>query len=144
MAEMEHLREAVGTPPDPEYWKLRAAEGWRLVGVVWERPVPAGEAETVRRRTESPYGLRVAADCLHLEEEPEEIEVLARMLRMIADDLSLSEVARELNRAGFRDRSGGPWTQVAAFELLPRLVEAAPEVRATGVYRSLTPRALEA
>jgi hypothetical protein len=82
--------------------------------------------------------MRVAGDCRHLEEEPRETEVLARMLRMIADDHSLSEVARALNEAGFRSRSGGPWTQVDAFELLPRLIDAAPAVRAGTVFRDLT------
>jgi hypothetical protein len=135
MAEMEHLRDALDTPPHPEYWERRTADGWRLVGVQWERPAATGAAAGTRRLEEVPYGMRVADDCAHLEEEPEEMEVLARMLRMIADDLSLSQVARELNRAGFRNRSGGPWTQVAAFNLLPRLIEAAPRVRTSGFFR---------
>lgn len=137
MAELEHLRDTLTTPPEPEYWRRRAAEGWRLVGIDWQRPAAAGTTDEVGRHQEVPYGLRVADDCTHLEEAPEETEVLARMLRLIADDLPLSEVARELNRAGFRDRSGGPWTQVAAFELLPRLIEVAPRVRTSPVFREL-------
>lgn len=138
MAEVERLRDDLTTPPGPEYWQQRTEEGWRLAGIEWERPSAAGVAgspETVRRRENVPYGMRVADDCVHLEEAPNETEVLARMLRLIADDLSLSEVARELNRAGFRNRSGGPWTQVAAFELLPRLIEVAPRVRTSPVFR---------
>jgi hypothetical protein len=144
MTEIERLREAVTTPPDPEYLQRRTAGGWRLAGVVWERPTAAAEPGTVRRRAEVPFGMRVADDCLHLEEDPEEMEVLARMLRLIADDLSLSQVAGELNRAGFRTRSGGPWDQVSTFHLLPRLIEAAPEVRATAVFRQLAPAAARA
>lgn len=135
MATMEHLRDAVTTTPQPDYWERRAAEGWSLAGVLWARPATGGAAEATRPGEEVPYGMRIADDCAHLEEEPEEMEVLARMLRMIADDLSLSQVARELNRAGFRDRSGEVWTQVAAFNLLPRLIEAAPRVRTTGFFR---------
>jgi len=144
MAEIERLRETVAAPPEPEYWQRRTAEGWRLAGVVWERPATAGEPGTAGRRAEVPYGLRVAGDCVYLEEDPEEIEVLARMLRLIADDLSLSQVAAELNRAGFRDRGGEPWDQVSAFHLLPRLIEAAPEVRTTAVFRKLQPAAARA
>lgn len=137
MAQMERLREALTAPPDPEHWRRRMAEGWRLLAVEWERPA-AGEASgSVRHQEDLPYGMRVAEDCHHLEEAPEEIEVLARMLRLIGDDLPLSEVARELNRAGFRDRSGRPWTQIAAFHLLPRLIEVAPRVRSTPAFREL-------
>lgn len=136
MAEIERLREAVKAPPEPQHWQRRAAEGWRLVALEWERPAP-GDREGERRLEEVPYGLRVAADCTHLEEEPEEMEVMARMLGHIADDLSLSQVAAELNRAGFRDRAGAPWTQVSAFHLLPRLIEAAPQVRAGAAFRTL-------
>lgn len=139
MAEIERMREAVAAPPDPEYWQRRTAEGWRLAGVVWERPAAAGNTGADGRRAEVPYGLRVADDCVHLEEDSEEIEVLARMLRLIADDLSLSQVAAELNRAGFRDRAGAPWDQLSAFHLLPRLIEAAPEVRSSPVFRKLQP-----
>lgn len=135
MAEMEHLRDPLTTPPQSEYWERRTGEGWKLVGVQWQRPAAAGRTESVGRREEVPYGMRVADDCLHLEEEPEEMEVLARMLRLIADDLSLSQVARELNQAGFRDRSGAPWTQIATFNLLPRLIEAAPSVRTSALFR---------
>lgn len=141
MAQMERLREVLTAPPDPEHWQRRMAEGWRLVGVDWERPAaagPAGASGSVRHHEDVPYGMRVADDCKHLEEVPEEIEVLARMLRLIGDDLPLSQVARELNRAGFRDRSGKPWTQVAAFHLLPRLTEVAPRVRTTTAFRELS------
>jgi len=138
MATMEHLRDAVTTTPQAEYWERRSAEGWNLAGIHWERPATGGAAEVTRHWEDVPYGMRIADDCAHLEEEPEEMEVLARMLRMIADDLSLSQVARELNRAGFRDRSGEVWTQVAAFNLLPRLIEAAPRVRTSGFFRRPT------
>lgn len=135
MTETERQWDALTTPPQAEYWERRTAEGWRLAGVQWERAAAPGAEGSPRRREEVPYGLRVADDCTHLEEEPEEVEVLARMLRMIADDLSLSQVARELNRAGFRTRSGAPWTQVAAFDLLPRLIESAPRVRTSAPFR---------
>lgn len=133
MAEMERLQDALTTPPRPEYWEQRAAEGWRLVGVQWERTAEPGAGEGARRREEVPYGMRVADDCAHLEELPEEMEVLARMLRLIADDLPLSQIARELNQAGFRTRSGAPWTQVTTFNLLPRLTEMAPRVFASAI-----------
>jgi hypothetical protein len=73
MAEMERLQDALTTPPRPEYWEQRAAEGWRLVGVQWERSAVGDEVGIVRHREEVPYGMRVADDCAHLEEIPEEM-----------------------------------------------------------------------
>lgn len=127
MAEIERLREALTAPPGPEYWQQKAADGWTLAAIEWTRPAP-GEGE--RRLEPVPFGLRVASDCSHLEEDPREMEALRRMLALIADDLSLSQVADELNRQGFRDRAGTPWTQVGAFNMLPRLIEVAPQIRA--------------
>jgi hypothetical protein len=51
------------------------------------------------------------------------------MLDLIARDQSVSEVAEELNRAGFRTRRGALWSRTAVFEMLPRLIEAAPDIR---------------
>jgi hypothetical protein len=127
MAERERIREVLAEPPRPEYWQEMAAEGWRLAAVEWERGDGAGEARA--EPVEVPYGLRVARDCLKLEEDAREMEVLAQMLDLIAADLSLSQAAAELNSRGYRTRAGEPWTQVAAFHMLPRLIEAAPAIR---------------
>jgi hypothetical protein len=127
MAERERMREMLAEPPRPDYWQERAAEGWRLAAVEWERGGGAQAAE--QPPVEVPFGLRVARNCLHLEEDPVEVEILAMMLELIAADLSLSQVASELNQRGHPTRGGEPWTQVAAFNLLPRLIEAAPEIR---------------
>lgn len=127
MAEMERMREKLAALPTAEYFQRRQEEGWSLAAVEWERPA-AGEAAAGRRQ-DVPYGLRVAADCQHLEEDPTEMRALERMLALIADDLPLSQVAEGLNREGFRLRGGGAWTQVEAFNMLPRLIEAAPQIR---------------
>jgi len=105
--------------------------GWRLVAVEWERQLEGQGEQVSLLREEIPYGLRVAGDCLHLEENPFERQVLQLMLDLIVTDQSLSQVAEELNRQGFRTRPGLKWTQVAVFNMLPRLVDAAPQIRRT-------------
>ncbi len=50
------------------------------------------------------------------------------MIALIVDDRPLSKVAEGLNHHGFRQRSGGSWTQVAVFNMLPRLIEAGPHI----------------
>jgi hypothetical protein len=75
-----------------------------------------------------PFGLRVADDCMHLEEDPVERRTIEMMLKLISRDKSISQIAKELNTHGLRTRTGSPWTQTAVFNMLPRLIEAAPQI----------------
>ena len=75
-----------------------------------------------------PYGLRVADDCVHLVQDPQEQAVLLNTLEFIVRDMRLSEVAVELNKLGFRTREGGTWNAANVFELLPRLIEVGPRM----------------
>lgn len=75
-----------------------------------------------------PYGLRVAGDCIHLEEHPEEKVTLLLIMDLIVDDRPLSEIAIRLNSRGLRTREGHEWTPVAIFNLLPRTVDAGPRM----------------
>jgi len=125
----KRIREVVAGPPGPDYLRARQEEGWRLVALEWER-----EAEDTERapREEVPFGLKVADDCMHLEEDPDESQALRLMLDLIVDDeIPLSRVSNELNEKGFRTRSGSKWTQAAVFEMLPRLIESAPRIFST-------------
>ena len=121
---MERIRELVSEPPSPAYFEQRAREGWTVVAVEWVRKTAAGEPS----RHDTPYGLRVAGDCLHLEEDPDEMRVMATMLDLVVRDLPLGRVSEELNRRGFRTREGTSWSQKEIFELLPRLIEAGPQI----------------
>lgn len=128
MANKERVREVLSTTPTPEYLKSKMDEGFKPVAIEWEREVEAAPPVEAKLRHEVPYGLRVSEDCRYLEQDPDELAVLERMLAMIAGDHSLSKIAGELNRQGFRTRDGGAWTQVTLFNLLPRLIEIAPEI----------------
>jgi recombinase len=131
MARIDRFREFVSEPFNEDYLRERMGRGWKLVAVEWEHELEEEGEKVSRLREEVPYGLRVAADCLHLEENPFERQVLELMLDLIVTDQSLSQVAEELNGQGFRTRPGLNWTQVAVFNMLPRLVEAAPQIRRT-------------
>ncbi len=132
MSRMERLREVVakGTLAE-EHVRQRRDQGWTLVAVEWERaaahPEPSPEVRQIRR--EIPYGLQISSDCLHLEENPMEKAAMDLMLDLICEDKSISEIATELNRKSFRSRKGGEWTRTMVFNLLPRLIEVAPEIR---------------
>ena len=75
------------------------------------------------------YGLRVAGDCLNLEQDPAESSVLALLLELVREEGPFSRIADALNTQGFRTRRGTKWTEVDIFNLLPRLIDAAPDLR---------------
>jgi hypothetical protein len=136
MAKLERIRESLEGSLDPEYLKQREKAGWRLVGVEWEReadvPEQAGEESKAGPRLEDPpYGVRVGGDCDHLEENPDEMQFLLSMMELIIQDISLTKVAEELTRKGYRTRKGGEWGPVAVFNMLPRLIELTPRIFAS-------------
>ena len=142
MAKMERVREAVHGKLDLDDMQRKYAAGWRLVALEWERET-AGEgamapeaafgeraeiAEAPRQVHELPFGLRVASDCMHLEEDPTEMRALRTLMELIVQDISMQRMAEELNRAGCTTRDGKPWTAVAIFNIFPRLIEVTPEI----------------
>jgi Recombinase len=131
MAESERIRESLQAPLDATYMKQREQAGWKLVAVEWERAaaaVPAPPAEPAPSLEDAPFGLRVAGDCEHLEQNPAEMQFLLSMMELIIQDISLVKVAEELNRKGFRTRKGAEWGPVAVFNMLPRLIELTPQI----------------
>jgi hypothetical protein len=132
MAKLERVRESVEGSLDPEYLKQRERAGWRLVGVEWEREteVPAGTAVEPHFE-DPPYGVRVGGACDHLEENPQEMQFLLSMMELIIQDISLTKVAEELTRKGYRTRKGTEWGPVAVFNMLPRLIELTPRIFAS-------------
>jgi Recombinase len=131
MAKLERIRESLEGNLDPEYLKQRQQAGWRMVGIEWERE-KAVETEAPRTAIEdAPFGTRVSGDCEHLEENPTEMQFLLSMMELIIQDISLTKVAEELNKKGFRTRKGTEWGPVAVFNMLPRLIELTPRIFAT-------------
>ncbi len=125
MARVERLRETVSNPPTAEEIQRKADDGWELVAVEWQRAAPAG-AEAA---PQTPFGLCTSGGETELESDPREAEALKIMLGLVIDDRnSLAQVAEELNRRGFLTRGGESWSQVRVFNMLPRLVEVAPEI----------------
>jgi len=128
MAKVERVRELLGKPLEPEYVKLRAEAGWKLVAVEWEREVEEAEEAPRQVGEEVPYGLRVGDDCLHLIENPVETQVLIQMLDGIVQDYPFSIIADELNRSGLRNRDGSKWEAVSVYNMLPRLIQVGPRI----------------
>jgi hypothetical protein len=135
MGNEERVREKMSIPPSEEYLRQKAEEGWRLVAVEWARPATVECGDAGRIKEEIPYGLQVAPDCRHLEENPVEKAAMLAMLAMIVEDKPLSQVAQGLNAEGFRTRSGHEWTQTAIFYLMPRLIQAAPQIFSSEEWR---------
>ncbi|MGB6482604.1 MAG: recombinase family protein [Candidatus Acidiferrales bacterium] len=129
MAKMERVREAIHGKLDLDDMQHKYAAGWRLAALEWEREAAEDEPPaTGSNFHELPFGLRVAADCAHLEEDPTEMKALNTMMELIVQDISMQRMADELNRAGFTTRSGQPWTTVSIFQIFPRLIEVTPQI----------------
>jgi hypothetical protein len=136
MAKTERTRETVNGLPALEYLARKVQDGWKLVGLEWEREVAGAEPEAPggepREWSEDiPYGLRVSDDCARLVESPAELEIVTIALDMIVEDCPLSRVADELNLRGYRTRQGNPWTPTALFSLLPRMIQVGPKLFTT-------------
>ena len=125
MTKRERVREVPSVPLTQDYLNQKTKAGWTLTAVEWEREIEEPEGALAE---EVPYGLRVAADCTHLEENTPEKQALILMMDLIVQDAPLSLVAEELNRKGFRTRAGANWTPGSVFDMLPRLIQVGPRI----------------
>jgi len=129
MAYFERMRDMISEPLSPEIVQQRRAAGWQMVAIEWRRELPDSEAPTEGAFNEEiPYGLRVSDDCKRLEIEPRENQALMLMMELLVQDFSYSSIVSDLNEKGFRQRDDRPWTRVAVFNMMPRLIEVGPRM----------------
>jgi len=119
MKRSDRFREVLTGPLTHEFVESRQREGWEPYAVEWVRAASKDEPQQV----ETPYGLRVAGDGRHLEEDPSETDVMMAVLEGLVQDWSLSRITADLDRRGYTMRTGTAWTPGAVFDLLPRLIE---------------------
>jgi hypothetical protein len=141
MKKTESMRDALTSWPSYEYVKNHEAAGWRIAAVEWQREVDGGSTEDIPVAApalleEIPYGTRIAPDCLHLQENPTERQILNHLAEMVVQDLSYADMADSLNQGGFRTREGKSWTPLAVFKLTPRLIEVAPRILSGSEWES--------
>ena len=128
MPRKERIREAVTSLANPDYLTERAAAGWRLTALEWEREVAEQVEERGAWSEALPYGLQISEDGSRLVENPSETKIVILALDMIVEDCPLSQVSTEMNRRGYRMRDGMQWTPAALFTLLPRMIEMGPRL----------------
>src|SRR5690242_3723512 len=143
MAKVERIREVVTGSVDLDYLRQKTEAGWKLVAIEWRREIPGDESQEAVLVEEIPSGLRVAAACSRLEEDPAERAVLVQMMELIVQDYSITLVASELNKRGLRTRSGGFWTPVSVFNMLPRLIEVGPNIFSSDDWEARRERLLK-
>lgn len=134
MAKIERVRETWSRPITAEYLARQASFGWKLVSVIWEREIEPDAGCPAPQQEDAPYGLRVSADAVHLEENTAELEVLLVIMEGVVQDHRISQIAEDLNRRDFRTRAGSMWTPTAVFALLPRLIEIGPRMFNSGEW----------
>ncbi len=144
MSNPNRIRESPSGLPTQTYLEERVRDGWRLVALEWEREKEPTPAPSRPLRSEIPFGLRLSDDGQCLEENALEREALTVVLGLISGDEPFPKLADELNRRGFRTRSGSAWTQSAVFDMLPRLIEVAPEILSSEEWAATKRRILKA
>lgn len=138
MPNIERKHEVLGERLDDDLLRTKARDGWRPISVVWERTVE-GAAEPAEPQA-IPFGLRVAGDCQTLEPDVDEIRTMLYMLKGVVEDRAFGQIARELNEAGHRTRTGEEWNQTRVFHMLPRLIEVAPNIFNSDDWRATKPQ----
>jgi len=127
MAYFERMRDVISGPLSPEIIRQGTSAGWQMVSIEWRRELPDAEAPTEGAFNEDiPYGLRISDDCSRLEIDPTEHQALMLMMELLVQDFSYSSIVSDLNEKGFRMRDDKPWSRVAVFNMIPRLIEVGP------------------
>jgi hypothetical protein len=132
MKKLDRIREKVSILPTSLYLSKMHDAGWTLVALEWEREVDVSgelpDTNTVRGSEEIPFGLRVAGDCRHLEDDPLEMQTLKFLAEMIVQDVSFRSMADALNAREYRTRDGRPWNAASVFILTNRVIEVSPRM----------------
>jgi hypothetical protein len=132
MKKIDRMREKVTILPTSTYLSKMHDAGWSLVALEWEREVESSSApvelEPSATTEEIPFGLRISADCHHLEDDPLEMQTLKFLAEMIVQDISFTSMADALNVREYRTRDGRPWSAAGVFKLTPRLIDVAPRI----------------
>jgi hypothetical protein len=140
MAHFERIRDVVSGAASADVIRQRSQSGWQMVSIEWRRELPDAETPTEGAYGEDiPYGLRISDDGLRLELDPRENHALMLMMDLLGQDFSYSAIVSDLNEKGFRTRSGKPWTRVAVFNMMPRLIEVGPRLFASEEWRAMQP-----
>src|SRR5512146_792551 len=135
MPGVERFRQLTSGPLDFEAFQQRIREGWKLVAFEWEREAAMAPATEPTQVEQVPFGAQLAPETAGLAQNPTEMEALFRMMELIVEEVPYSYIADELNRAGFRTRSGRRWSSVSIFEMLPRLIEVGPTILFSDEWR---------
>jgi hypothetical protein len=61
MPRKERIREAITSLANPNYLTERAAAGWRMAAIEWEREIPDEAPQTAAWSEDIPYGMQVSA-----------------------------------------------------------------------------------
>jgi hypothetical protein len=140
----ETIRDVVAGELTLDYFMKRSAEGWKLASVEWTRDSEKAQAVSARPHVltgwaDVPYGLQVAQDGVHLEENSLETTVLLLILEQIVKEKRIHEIAWQLNMQGYSTRDGRSWSASDVFNMLPRLIEAGPTLLKSAVWQQRRP-----
>jgi hypothetical protein len=139
----QSMRDVVTGELSLEYFARRFADGWKVRSIEWfresgETSVLTPSSNLLDEREAIPYGLRITEAGI-VQENPLEATVLLLILDQIVREKRIQEIANELNLHGYSTREGLPWGPTDVFNLLPRLIEAAPSLLKSVAWQQRRP-----
>jgi hypothetical protein len=138
---MRQLRDEIESPVSLDYFQKRTASGWKLKAIEWEKESEE-TASALPDGVPSPYGIALVPETARLQPKADEVEVLQTILELIVVEKGVAHIAAELNSRGYSMRSGKAWTSSAVFDLLPRLIETAPDILKSKDWQARRSRAV--
>lgn len=117
---------AAGEGTDKDDAASRMLTGIVDVFAVYERDVIRARTKAAlgamkregKRVGHIPFGFRLASDGIHLEESPEEQDVLLQMHELKSDGLSIRDIANALNERGAFNRGQAKWNHGSVHRIL--------------------------
>ena len=137
----ETIRDDIAGEITLEYFVKRFAEGWKIANIEWFREtdasdVPVTSTALLNPESAVPYGFQITQTGF-VQEDPLEVTVLLLILQQIVKEKRIQEIAIELNLRGYSTRDGKRWSPTDVFNILPRLIEAAPALLKSKEWQQL-------
>ena len=129
MAYFERMRDVISQPFSPEIIQQRTGAGWQMVSIEWRRELPDAEAppdnafsEEIPLRPAHLRGLQAPGGRTRRKPGPADHDGPTGTRLHVLGHRERSE------REGIPPAQRHPWSRIAVFNMMPRLIEVGPRL----------------